>query len=30
VSYCLNAKGGGGATGRGIGDADSYERGCLC
>ena len=30
VAYCLNAKGGGGATGRGIGDADSYERGCLC
>jgi DNA (cytosine-5)-methyltransferase 1 len=29
VSMCLNAKGGGGATGRGIGDADSYERGCL-
>ncbi len=29
VSYCLNAKGGGGAPGRRIGDADSYERGSL-
>jgi DNA (cytosine-5)-methyltransferase 1 len=29
VALCLNAKGGGGATRRRIGDADSYERGCL-
>ena len=29
VSYCLNAKGGGGATGRGVGDAASYYRSCL-
>ena len=29
LAMCLNAKGGGRTPGRGIGDADSYERGCL-
>ena len=29
ISMCLNAKGGGRTAGCGVGDADSYERGCL-